>query len=199
MVSRVFEQKGAKVTKDMRCAFRACESFGQSTCVGPSTLFEVKTTDWTAVCGRSASEVWRREGSKAIESSYPITEAGRLAVEDARWGTSRTGKTGRSRSTTMVRAPAPPKKMPRRGRGLLAVEDACWGSCRTRQMGRSRSKTLVRAPVPPKKCLLAVEDARCGTSRTRRKDCLRSGRPWRAVWVGTRWFELGAFGIALGC
>jgi len=34
-----------------------------------------KTTDWKAVCGRSACTVWRGEGS--IDPSYPIESLGR--------------------------------------------------------------------------------------------------------------------------
>jgi hypothetical protein len=174
VVCRDFEQKGAKVTKDMRCASGACENFGQRTCVGPLTLFEVKTKDWKVVCGRSAGKVRRGERSKAIGSSYPITEGGRLAVEDARWGTSRTRKMGRSRSKTLVRAPVPPKKMPPRGRGRLAVEDACCGTSRTWKKGRSRSKTLVRAPVPPKKMPPRGPGRSSRVSRTRQKGRSRS-------------------------
>ena len=113
--------------------------FVRSTCVGSSSLFEVKTTDWKAVCGRIASTVWRGEGSRRNRFLLPYhgrrpargrrrslgdrshTDDASLAIEDTGEGTSATQKM--------------PPRVPGRSlwdqsdteEGLLAVGDAAGG------------------------------------------------------------------------
>src|SRR6516164_4177081 len=53
-----------------RCQPQAAE-LARRPWYGPSILFEVITTDWKAVCGRSASTLWREGGPTSIGPPYP--------------------------------------------------------------------------------------------------------------------------------